>query len=304
MTRTEADLRAMYADLANQAPAAPKIADLAELLAGAHPAPGPQPPSPGNRARRTVTIALVAAAAVAAAVLVPAGLRGIGPTRAAADPATVLRQAASHARAQPDVTPRPDQFYYVKADGSELWLSIDGTHDGMQKSLDSAPVIRPGCRGGLAWEAGNYPGTRRQPCTPDPAYLPDVPSTAAGMLAYLRSRYGGAGVNGIGKGVFDLLQFHYLRPASRAAMFDALTQLPGLRTISTPAVLGRPTIGVTWSTTGPDNAPASGQEATMLIFDRVSHSFMAIRTTGVKGEDGGSDAPSLSAVVDRAGQRP
>jgi hypothetical protein len=304
MTRTEADLRAMYADLANEAAAAPKIADLVEVLAGAHLARGQQPPRPGNRARRTVTIGVVAAAAVAAALLVPAGLRGIGPTTAAADPVTVLRQAASHARAQPDVTPRPDQFYYVKADGSELWLSIDGTHDGLQVIPGSAPVMRPGCRGGLARETGNYAGTRPQPCTPDPAYLPDVPSTAAGMLAFLRSRYGDAGVNGIGKGVFDLLQFHYLRPAARAAVFDALTQLPGLHTISTPPVAGRPAIGVTWSTTGADNARAPGQQATTLIFDKASHSFMAIRTTGVTGEGGGSDAPPLSAVVDRAGQRP
>ena len=302
MTRTETDLRAMYEDLANEATVEPPGLD--EMLGSAHPAPGHQQPRQGNHARRTITVGLAAAAALAAALLVPTGMRGVGPTTAAADPITVLRQAAATARTQPDVTPRPDQFLYVKADGSEMWLSIDGTHDGLQDTAGSGPVTMPGCRGGIAQQPGNYAGTQPQPCTPDPAYLPEAPTTAASMLAFLRSRYGAAGANGIGKGVFELLQFHYLRPAARAAIFDALIRLPGLRIVRTTPVAGRPTIGVTWSTTGPANTPDLGQQSNTLIFDQASHRFITILTSGINGEQGGSEGPILPAVVDRAGQRP
>jgi len=56
-------------------------------------------------------------------------LSGSGGSVAYADPVLVLRGAAA-AAALPDVVPRADQFYYLKAGESESWYSVDETHDG------------------------------------------------------------------------------------------------------------------------------------------------------------------------------
>ena len=314
MTRTETDLRTLYASLAQEAeeprlvsrPEQPP-AHLAgpvfgELTIGQQPAPPRARPHRRRLLAGAAIAGLATAAAVAAAMLVPSGHAGYGPSTAGADPVTVLRQAAAYTLSARDATPRADQFLYVSSEGTERWISVDGTHDGLTETAGSAPMVQSGCRRGIAMVPGNYAGTRAVSCTPDPAYLPDAPTSAPAMLAYLQSHYGKAGANGIGKAAFDLLSFHVLPSAARAAIFEAMSQVPGLHVVRTSEFSGQPTIGVSWSVLGPDNMPAQGDQSTLLIFDAQTHEFLTIRTTGVNGEAGGGD--TVSAVVDRVGQRP
>ena len=315
MTRTETDLRTLYARLAEEA-AEPRFVSRPEQLPAqlAGPVFGEltigqlvAPPRARRHHRRLLGGAAIAglatAAAVAAVLLLPSGHPGYGPATARADPVTVLRQAAAYTLSVRDVTPRPDQFLYVSGEGTERWISIDGTHDGLTQTAGSTPMVQSGCRHGIAMVPGNYTGTRPIACTPDPAYLPDAPTSAPAMLAYLQSHYGKAGANGIGKAAFDLLSFHVLPSAARAAIFEALSQVPGLHVVRTSEFAGQPTIGVSWSVLGPDNVPAQGDTLTLMIFNAQTHEFLAIRTTGVNGEAGGG-GETVTAVVDRAGQRP
>lgn len=299
MTRTENDLREMYYDLADTAIEAG--ADVRPKWSTAEPV---RRAGMSGRTRRIVIPALAAAAALVAALLVPVGGRMFGPATASANPVTVLRQAAAATAKQPTLTPRPDQYYYIKMAGSEMWLSMDGTHDGLRLTPGEAPIRLQGCRGWTSTQpvdgVYNYPPG----CPADPAYIPGLPTTAGGMVGYLEHRYGDAGANGIGKGAMALLEFHYVPPAARAAVFEALTQLPGLKAVELADSGGHKTIGVIWSSTGPQNIPAKGEESATLVFDKVTHEYLGARTTGVNGEPGSGDAPSQWAITDRVGQRP
>ena len=284
---TMSDLRALYSDLADEAPAA-------EPLLAAH------------LSRRTwrpgrVLLGGVAAAAVIAvgAVALPgSGHPGLGSAQA--DPILVLDQAATAARALPAIpVPRPDQYFYVAQDGSQDWLSIDGTHDSERKGPGKSPEVDAGCRNGTMPEPGNYVGLRPQPCTPDPAYVADAPTTTAGMVLYLQHKYGMAGANGIGSGAMDLMRNHLLQPAARAAVFGALARIPHLRVV--PAKHGL--FGITWNVAGVDDQPDPG--ATTILFDSATHEFRGWDTVGIDGVhavyDGG---PVVTAVVDRPGELP
>lgn len=248
---------------------------------------------------------LLAAAATAIALVLPTGPNGVGTQPAAADPVTVLNAAAAAASAAPNVVPRADQFYYIKSrGGGELWLSMDGTHDGLarQKAGDPATVI-PGCRNGRQLVEGNYAGKRNQPCTPDPAYLSDVPTTEVAALAYLTRRFGTPGAdnaNRFGKGIMQILGYTYLRPAARAAVFEAIADTPGLHL--TASTTDEHTIAVTWSGVGPDYHPES-KEATTLFFNRDTHVFRGVETIGMNGEIGQGSVLAYG-IVDHVGERP
>lgn len=287
MTRTEEDLRLLYAELADEAPTGDAL--LSQLGQRRQ-----QPAAKGSRRIRVVAGGLLAAAAISiGTLLLPSGPHS-GTGQAAA--ATILSQAAQATSLQSDVVPRADQFLYLKTDGAEDWLSIDGTHNGGYVSSAGVKTVSYGCRDGVTLEP-----ERPQPCTPQPAYLADLPATQDGMTAYLSRTYG-SDVNRTGKGIFDLLEFHYLRPAVRAALFRAATQFPGLSVVRDPA-LGPDVIGVRW-TEGPSSDPNIGQSSATLLFDATTHAFAGIRTTGIKGEAGAGGAPSATAIVDDVGQRP
>ncbi|MEV4542980.1 CU044_5270 family protein [Micromonospora echinaurantiaca] len=262
------------------------------------------PPRSRRPARRLVPSG-VAAAGLAAAiasvlVLVPDQLGGRTPP-ARADATQVLRNAAAAALQVPDVDPRPDQFVYIRSqEGRELresWRSVDGTRDGLIIETSAAgrtELVVPGCRNGRAVAVkGNrvVPG-ETEPCTPEPAYRADLPTDATAMRAFLTANASGepGDANALGKDVLYYLTDSYLRPQTRAALYEAAATLPDLRAVpSAEDAAGRPGIGITWPSTGGSGGP-------VLVFHPETHTFL-----GVGGSAGGSAVLAV-AIVDRAGQ--
>ncbi|MDX5459674.1 CU044_5270 family protein [Micromonospora tulbaghiae] len=262
--------------------------------------------APVRRARRPawrlvltgVATASVAASLAAVLVLAPDRIGGSAPA-ARADARQVLRDAAVTALRLPDVEPRPDQFVYTRSqNGRELresWASVDGTRDGLVVEYPAGgrqEFVLPGCRDGRAkgYKGGQLMGT--EPCVPEPAYDPAVPTDATAMRAYLdKHRSGEPGdVNAAAKDVLFLLD-SYLRPRSRAALFEAAAATPGLKVVEKATDgAGRSGVGVSW--------PSPGSPALMvLVFDPRTYAFL-----GVGGEAGTSAVLSV-AIVDQVGQK-
>jgi len=256
----------------------------ARLLAAIH-----AEPARGRSRRRLVASGAVvvglAAAITAVIALGPLEEAGIAPPKASA--AEVLHQAAVAARTMPDVVPRPDQFVYSKsqyADGStrEAWLSADGTHDGLVEDHgERLPV--PGC------VAGQVRPPEPKPCEPSPAYLADLPTDAAGMVDYLqRNNRGEPGdLNALAKEVYFLTGENYVRPESRAALFEALGKIDGLTLVddvTDPA--GRHGVGASWT---------SDDTKLTMVLDRETHALLGMWDYWALLD---------TAIVDQAGQRP
>jgi hypothetical protein len=110
-----------------------------------------------------------------------------------------------------------------------------------------------------------------EPCGPDPAYLPDLPTDPDAMLAYLYRNHSGqiGDANAIGKDIFFLLNDHYLLPAR-----------------GRPCSARRPGIGVAWDTDG-----RSG----MIVFDRTTDALLGVWAGR------GASAVAEVAIVRRGG---
>ncbi|MEV6442237.1 CU044_5270 family protein [Amycolatopsis sp. NPDC051716] len=241
----------------------------------------------------------LAAAVAAVVVLSPGGTTAPpGPApRTATDPVSILYTAAAKARALPDVEPRPDQFLYTRthlADGreNEFWASADGTHDGFQILFGHESEIA-GCRDGKRVQKEGRGRTVTQRCEPRPAAHPDLPTDADAMLAYLhRSTYGeGDTLHDLGNEVVALAG-GYLRPAARAALYEAVAKVPGL--VARPDAKGaggRPVLGITWNSTT-EHGIGNQDE---FLFDPVTFAYLGAGTTGVVVNQG---------IVDAVRQRP
>jgi hypothetical protein len=247
---------------------------------------------PFRRRRQIVRGGITAiglAAAVAAAIVLAPGDNAVPPSpvpraQTANDPVRILYAAAAMARAQPDVEPRPDQFVYTKtrsADGreAETWASADGTHDGLQILLGHEHEIEvAGCRDGKRVQKESQGRVVTSKCVPRPAFIPDLPTNADDMLAYLhKSTYGEDDtLHDLGSEVVDLAG-GYLRPAARAALYEAVAKIPGL-VVRNDAKdgAGRSVIGLTWNSTTPQ---AIGNQAEFL-FDPVTFAFLGEPTYG------------------------
>jgi hypothetical protein len=253
------------------------------------------------RRRRVVRGGLAAAglaAAVAAVVvLTPADTAAPPVPRAESDPVRILYQAATLARAQPDVEPRPDQFVYTRtrtADGreNERWASVDGTHDGFEILFGHETEVA-GCRDGKRVQHEGHGRIVTNRCEPVPAFVADLPTDADAMLAYLhKSTYGeGDTLQDLGTEVADLAAGH-LRPAARAALYEAVAKVPGLvlRPDAKDAT-GRPVLGITWNSTT-EHAIGNQDE---FLFDPVTFAYLGDGTTGSVVSQG---------IVDRVRQRP
>jgi hypothetical protein len=234
----------------------------------------------------------MAAAIFAVFALIPPAENGLSPTPVAnADPVQVLRMAATAALTQPDIKPRPDQFVYIRTqfeDGSarEDWTSVDGTHDGLFKMQTGEDVPVPGCRNG---KRAMYKGPQLLPgkedCEPDPAYRADLPSDAAGMIAYLRKN--NSSLNSTGKDIGFMLSSIYMRPQSRAALFEAATKIEGLTATSgVTDAAGRPGIQIGWNKDG---------YAGDFIVDAKTYAYLGYRK---------NSAQLALTIVDKVGQRP
>lgn len=258
----------------------------ARLLAEARP----------RRGFKIVTGTAILAAAAAAVLIIAVPHHQATPTSTPSNPTTFLYAAADAVLTQPDVVPRPDQYVYVDetmAGGkrSESWYSIDGKHDGLypgpEHVADSPPGPQkiPGCPHGKP-DAIPEQG---EGCRPDPHYLPDMPTSAGAMVAWLRERNPNDNevtiTNGIAKDIMYLSETYYLRSSQRAALYRAAAQIPGLRLVPGQKTLdGHVGIGVTWEY-------ANG--AIMWIFDPKTHVLLGAPTT-----------TSHLALVDKVGQRP
>ncbi|WP_037305202.1 CU044_5270 family protein [Amycolatopsis orientalis] len=243
----------------------------------------------------------LAAAITAVVALAPVEQVGLEPPAAAADPVTVLRNAAAAALKTPGTPPKPDQFVYTRTkqpDGErEAWLSADGTRDGLIKMADGGSFPIAGCRNGRAQV---YKGDEplkgvTESCTPTPAYRTDLPTDADAMFAYLDSRHRGVrgGTNAMGKDILSLSNEAYLPPAVQAALFAAAAKAPGLRAIDrTQDAAGRPGVGITWPL-GPHDDPKVAKPV-VIVFAADTFQYLGTNSTAV----------TASGVVDAAGQRP
>lgn len=223
----------------------------------------------------------LAAAITAVVALAPADRVGIGAGVAHADPVKVLTEAAAAALQEPAKPPRPDQFLYVKTEYPdhhvrEIWLSVDGTRDGLLGKDTELPVCKPA----------------REKCRPSPAYHADLPTTADGMLAYLRTIPSAKdSVNSMGKSVYTLADEQALTPASYAALYQAAAKVPGLKALDhVTDGSGRPGVGITWH--NPADRPDF--KGIVLVFDAKTHQFLGTEDSAV----------TVKTFVDEAGQRP
>jgi hypothetical protein len=261
----------------------------------------------GKGARQRLWLAgatAAAAAAVVAAVVVPSNST---PAPKVLDAAQVLTDAAAAARTAPDVVPRPDQFVYIRTGGGaagatdQMWLSIDGTHDGLIMNGSTA-TPDPGCRNGRqAVVDGDKASGATQPCQPRPAYDPNLPTDPAALLTYLNNGrpYDPSRPdewNLVGKAIGDLFTDSYVLPSKRAAVFQAAAKIPGLR-VEANAPGG--TIGIAWPAAGGDSATGS----TELLFRPTTYAYLGVTTVGAHGEQGSSHLLQ-TGIVDRPGELP
>jgi hypothetical protein len=276
-------------------------------------------------------VTVAAAAAITAGMLT--GTHGTAPAvvtvPAKLTAREVLEHAASSALKQPVVVPRDDQFVYTKVVGAggqvELsWLSVDGTRDGLTESPMNGTMqktVQLGCVNGvrkirtpgrdgkpLKGGHGHKPIPLKSPvpmdgplvtvpCTPERAFFPDMPTTAAAMGPYLERTPGIRlnDLNDLSKTVGSMLESDYILPAQRAALYRFLAATPGLTVESrVHDVSGRSGIGVVWHFYG---------SKAMNIFDPRTFAYLGMTTWGEQGQMGG-DALVQTAIVDEAGQVP
>jgi hypothetical protein len=192
----------------------------------------------------------------------------------------VLDGASAWALADTDVIPRPGQFYYSKWTSKggateESWLSVDGSAPALVRRDGGEPVPQPcpkACR---------------------PAYDPALPTDTDAMLAYLRKVTSGDNLIGLAKFAAAMMRNNYLRPPVRAALFQALGKIEGVRVeAGVTDAAGRAGVGVTWTMPSPPGATSKPLLGPMFIFDPTTYAYL------------GSPYAALmaSGIVDRAGQ--
>ncbi|MEV1120981.1 CU044_5270 family protein [Actinosynnema sp. NPDC049800] len=216
------------------------------------------------------------------------------------DPVRLLAFAARAARADPSAPPRPDQFVYTRSEAGpeparEIWLSVDGTHDGLLKHPDGTTSRFPGCVNGQQ-EVFKDPAVvlGTEPCEPRPAYRSDLPTDVDGMLTYLDANASGepGSVNARGKDVLGLINESLLPPLSRAALYEAAARVPGLTVVADARdAAGRPGVGITWPVP-PGSSPKA--KPVVIVFDAKTYELLGTNFHAI----------TARAVVDQVGQLP
>jgi len=248
---------------------------------------------------RLGVIVTAASVLIAAVLILPQSSRtGLGPTSALADPVQVLHDAANAARNQPDVTPKPGQYYYVRTGATSMWFSIDGEHQTAEWDGRGQVVIR--CNGTVA-NAGTDGSAVSGPCGYSAAYDPTLPITAEAMTQYLRDRVRSDLVQYVEPGraeelidrwqggfVQHIFETQYLRAPVRAALYEAVTQLMTVQLITSAVPDG--TVGVSFD---------HGTSA--LLFSSVSHQYVGYLSTE---RNAARIDEYASGLVDRVGQIP
>jgi hypothetical protein len=330
-TRLLAELRQVVAERAAAAPG-PADRALAGPAAPTRPAAPTGPAArPWPRRRLAMTGALSAAVAASLAVALTVARLGGGPPAgpgfaAPTTPAAVLNNAALAALREPAVTPRADQFVYVRmlqiddqvavpgypADHAvattESWRSASGTREGRSLYIlrdnggppKKMPSIMFWCEDGHVQPTARTSG-KLEPCTPQEfsPYRPGLPTTTAGMLAYLAHlmpfpdpiHHAGD----LGAVAFDLLTKYALTPAQQAAMFHSLARVPHLTIVpKVTDALGRTGVGIRFR---------AGRLTWTAIFDpRTFRPLGRDITSGLRTDRIAVAVPAT--IVDRVGQRP
>jgi hypothetical protein len=272
--------------------------------------------------RLAVTGAVSAALAAALAVTLAVTSTGAGvpPAHfaAATTVAAVLDNAAIAAQREPAITPRPGQFIYTKdsmavyqprhhgypaqrvTQAIETWTSAGGIHPGLivtsgpttrtVRQVVSACVhgfVRPAITGQQHCTAGQFAG-----------YRPWLPTTRAGMLAYLKTGpRDGSPAQSMIETAYYLLTGVDLTPAQQAAVYHALARVPGLTVVpKVTDILGRAGIGIR-------SRPAPGM-SWMVIFDRRTFKPLG---ADIEAAGPGYDRHAMAVqatIVNKVGQRP
>jgi hypothetical protein len=285
-----------------------------------------------------LSAALTAALAVTLTLTISGGAQPPGRNFAAATTvAAVLDNAALAALREPAVTPRPGQFVYTKTNIStyqarhhgnpavrgtqsiESWKSVAGTHRGITVNSVNNDAggtkkvrwVERWCAGGYAHPPMTIKGKPvKQPCTARQFadYQPWLPTTAAGMLAYLEGTLGPshtdpaklshgkfAAQNMLEEG-FYLLTAYDLTPAQQAAMYHALAQIPGLTIVpKVTDILGRAGVGIR-------SHPAPGLTWTAIFDPTTFKPLGSIVETRLVDDRTAVAVPAT--IVNKVGQRP
>jgi hypothetical protein len=279
------------------------------------------------RSRRTPRIALSLSLSAALAVTgVVVGFAHVpGPDAPPAKDVTVsadqiLRNAAVLVARQTEVTPRADQFVFtesvfagtglsIDANGKatqtpakpqvrQVWESADGTRDGLIKGRSTAEPDWTFTDTIYVCHDGKMHG-EKMACLTVPHFLPGLPTDADAMLTYLYTRPE-AKAAGADKNVaafaegLELFDRYYLTPAVKAAVFEALSHLPGV-TMQRDVVdlAGRHGVAVRMTPPtmpGPDVRLPAGE----FIFDPKTYAFLGTTDSAILRE----------AIVDKPGEMP
>jgi hypothetical protein len=233
--------------------------------------------------------------------------------------AAVLDNAAIAALGEPAVAPRPGQFVYTKmrlavyqprhhgvpaervSQTVESWKSVSGKHLGSRvisgPTTKTTRMVESACVHGFVQPVMPF---GKQHCTARQfaAYQPWLPTTAAGMRAYLtKGPRDGPPAQSMLETGYDLLTGVDLTPAQQAAVYHALAQVPGLTLVrKVTDILGRAGVGIR-------SAPAPGLTWT-AIFDPTTFKLLGADIEPVgRGHDRTAMAVQAT-IVDKAGQRP
>lgn len=177
-----------------------------------------------------------------------------------------------HERVQ---APRPDQFIYTMIIQRSTpqtaprvlrsWLSVSGARRGL---IEPPRAVPPG-----RWVPCTLAQAHATGCRPTAAFLPNLPTDQAGLLAYLEEgsqerhppRWWTAYV--IGQDAWGLETQTYLLPSQKAAVFRLMTRIEGLhlvRHVIDP--VGRTGVGIWWRYPG---------GKVMLIFNPANYDVLA-----------------------------
>lgn len=225
--------------------------------------------------------------------------------------ADVLDRAAAVALRQPDVRPRPDQFAYWEEASSgygimETWRSIDGSRNGFVLTDGQKDMIW-GCQHGwqtIQPDPGSGVKSLTQQCTQTPAYLPAMPTSAAGLesfiaATFLRQRGANAKVSPdvLPKVVQLIFSQYYVAPRQQAGLYRFFATLPGLSLIShVTDALGRPAMGVAIAGTG--------QPGTVLVFNPQTFGYEGYLDLDAHGKVSDYAAVITTAIVNQARPAP
>lgn len=233
------------------------------------------------------------AAGLAAGLIVTSTGGGPGPAAIHFAPATtavaVLDNAAAAALHKPVIKPSPGQFVYTRVklqvnlpvtkQTVETWTSASGTRVGA--TVTFGPTTRTiwdlvsACVNGIV-KPGLIPAG--QHCTPRQfaAYRPWLPTTTAGMLAYLKrsSPRDGSIAQSLLENGFYLLMDVDLTPAQQAATYHALAEVPGLTVVPKMTdILGRAGVGI--------RSHFGGTGTWSVIFSRTTFQLLGLDVEAV-----------------------